>query len=100
MERAGEGNRLDALVMLTRGPATLTDHINGEGGSGSSWALAAIAGYPSVTVPAVEIFGLPMGLSFVGRPWSEARLLAFAADFESRTHARREPKFLPTIVVP
>lgn len=100
LDAALEGNRLDALVMLTRGPATLTDHINGEGGSGSSWALAAIAGYPSVTVPAVEIFGLPMGLSFVGRPWSEARLLAFAADFESRTHARREPKFLPTIVVP
>ena len=94
-----EANRLDALVMFSRGAATLTDHINGEGSSGSSWAVAAIAGYPNVTVPAAEVFGLPIGLSFVGRAWSDARLIALAADFEQRTQARREPKFLPTTVV-
>jgi len=74
--------------MLTRGVATLTDPLNGEGGSGGSSTLAAVAGYPSVTVPAVQFFGLPVGLSFVGRPWSEAKLLALAADFEAATKAR------------
>ncbi len=92
-------NKLDALVMFTRGTATLTDLINGEGGSGSSSTLAAVSGYPNVTVPAAEVFGLPIGLSFVGRAWSEPKLLALAADFESRTHARHEPKFLPTAEV-
>ena len=59
--------------------------------------MAAVSGYPSVTVPAVEFFGLPVDLSFVGRPWSEAKLLALAADFEAITKARREPRFLPTV---
>ena len=92
-----EANQLDALVMFTRGVATLTDPLNGEGGSGSSTTLAAVAGYPSVTVPAAEFFGLPVGLSFVGRAWSDVRLLALAADFEAATKARREPRFLPTV---
>ena len=96
LDAALDGNRLDALVMFTRGVATLTDPFNGEGGSGSSSTLAAVAGYPSVTVPAAQFFGLPVGLSFVGRPWSEARLLALAADFEAAAQARREPRFLPT----
>jgi Asp-tRNA(Asn)/Glu-tRNA(Gln) amidotransferase A subunit family amidase len=77
--------------------SSLTDPLNGEGGSGSSSTLAAVAGYPSVTVPATQFFGLPVGLSFVGRPWSEAKLLALAADFEAATKARREPRFLPTL---
>ena len=49
--------------------------------------MAAVAGYPSVTVPATQFFGLPVGLSFVGRPWSEPLLLALAADFEAATKA-------------
>lgn len=97
LDAALDGDRLDALVMFTRGVATLTDPLNGEGGSGSSSTLAAVAGYPSVTVPAVQFFGLPVGLSFVGRPWSEATLLALAADFEAVTKARREPLFLPSL---
>ncbi|MBI2814176.1 MAG: amidase [Opitutae bacterium] len=100
LDAALAANRLDALVMFTRGVATLTDPLNGEGGSGSSTTLAAVAGYPSVTVPAAQFFGLPVGLSFVGRAWSDARLLAFAADFEARTKARREPRFLPTAQLP
>jgi len=100
LDAAFETNRLDALVMFTRGVATLTDPLNGEGGSGSSSTLAAVAGYPSVTVPAAQFFGLPVGLSFVGRAWSDARLLALAADFEALTQARREPKFLPTAQLP
>jgi amidase len=97
LDPAFNGERLDALVMFTRGVATLTDPLNGEGGSGSSSTLAAVAGYPTVTVPATQFFGLPVGLSFVGRPWTEAKLLALAADFEAITEARREPKFLPTV---
>lgn len=91
-----DGEKLDALVMLTRGPAPLTDPVNGDASSGGSASLAAVAGYPSVTVPAVQVFGLPVGISLVGRAWSEAKLLALAADFEDHTHARREPKFLPS----
>ncbi|MBI5767752.1 MAG: amidase [Verrucomicrobia bacterium] len=93
-------HQLDALVMLTRGAATPLDPLHGESSSGGSATLAAVAGYPSVTVPAAQVFGLPIGLSFVGRAWSEARLLALAADFEARTKARREPGFLPTLTLP
>jgi amidase len=96
IDAAMDAGKLDALAMFTKGTATLIDPINGEGSSGGSSSLAAIAGYPSVTVPAAQVFGLPIGLSFVGRAWSEAKLLALAADFEARTRARREPRFLPT----
>lgn len=92
-------HRLDALVALTAGPAALTDPLYGGAsvGTGGSSSLAAVAGYPSVTVPAAQVKGLPVGLSFFGRAWSEGRLLALAADFEARTQARREPTFRPTI---
>jgi amidase len=99
IDAAMDGEKLDALVMLTRGAATPIDPLHGEGGSGGSSTLAAVAGYPSVTVPAAQVFGLPVGLSFVGRAWSDAKVLALAADFEARTKARREPKFLATIEV-
>jgi amidase len=94
-----DGEKLDALMMLTRGPAHLTDPVNGDASSGGSASLAAVAGYPSVTVPAAQVFGLPVGVSFVGRAWSEAKVLALAADFEAKVGARREPKFLPTVEV-
>ena len=99
IDAAMDENKLDALVVFTKGTATLTDLVNGEGGSGGSATLAAVAGYPSVTVPAAQVFGLPIGLSFVGRAWTEPKLLALAADFESHTHVRYEPKFLPTAEV-
>lgn len=100
LDAALEGGRFDALVMLTRGPASLTDHVLGEKGAGGSSTLAAVAGYPSVTVPAGEMFGLPIGVSFVGRAWSDAKLLALAADFEAQMRARQSPQFLPTAKVP
>lgn len=96
IDAAMDADKLDALVMFTRGTATPTDLANGEGGSGSSSGLAAVAGYPAVTVPAAHVFGLPIGLSFVGRAWSEPKLLALAADFEAQTKARRAPEFLST----
>ncbi len=93
-------HKLDALVALTSGPAWFTDPVNGDQYTGDTTTLAAVAGYPHITVPAGDVFGLPIGVSFVGRAWSEAKLIAFAADYEARTHARREPKFLPTIPLP
>lgn len=95
-------HRLDALVSLTTGPAGLGDPVYGgaSAGSGGSSGLAAVAGYPSITLPVAEVKGLPMGISFFGRAWSEDRLLAFAADFEAKTRARRQPKLLPTIGIP
>lgn len=93
-------HRLDAVVSLTNGVAWLTDPVNGDPYTGGSSTLAAVAGYPSVTVPAAQVFGLPVGLSFTGPAWSEARLLALAADFEAATKARRQPTFAPAVDVP
>jgi amidase len=94
-------HELNAIVALTTGPAGLGDPIYGgaSSGTGGSSGLAAVAGYPSVTVPAADVKDLPLGLSFIGRAWRDAELLALAADFEAHTKARREPKFLPTIDV-
>lgn len=94
-----EKHQLDALVALTTGPAGAGDPVYGGASTstGGSSGLAAVAGYPSVTLPTAEVHGLPMGISFIGRAWTEARLLALAADFEARTRARREPKLLSTI---
>jgi amidase len=92
-------NHLDAIVALTAGPAWVVDPVGGDSGSGGSSSLPAMAGYPNVTVPAAQVFGLPVGLSFFGRAWTEPKLIALAADFEAHTHARREPKFLPTAPV-
>lgn len=90
-------HRLDALVAPTDGPAWLTDLVTGDHFIGGSSSLAAVAGYPSVTVPAGRVFGLPVGISFFGRAWSEPRLLALAYAFEQATHHRTPPRFLPTV---
>jgi len=92
-------HRLDALVTLTTGPAALGDPVYGgaSGGTGGSSGPAAIAGYPSVTLPGADVRGLPLGISFSGRAWSEAKLLALAADYEARTRVRREPTLPATI---
>lgn len=90
-------HRLDALVTLTNGPGWPIDPVSGDSYTGGSSSLAAVAGYPSVTVPAGQIMGLPVGISFTGPAWSEARLLQLAADFERRTATRRPPEFLPSV---
>lgn len=87
---------LDALVAPTDSPAWMTDLIDGDHFLGGSSQLAAVAGYPSITVPAGFVFGLPVGISFFGRAWSEPVLLKIAYAFEQTTKVRKPPKFLPT----
>jgi amidase len=90
-------NNLDALVAPTGGPAWLTDHIAGDHFGGGSSSAAAVAGYPSITVPAGFVFGLPVGISFFGRAWSEPELLRVAYAFEQATRVRKAPRFLPSV---
>jgi amidase len=91
--------KLDALVAPTDSPAWLTDLIDGDHFLGGSSTIAAVAGYPSITVPAGFVFGLPIGISFFGDAWSEPTLLKFAYAFEQATHSRKSPKFLETAEV-
>ena len=88
-------NNLDALVGPTGGPAWLTDHINGDSFGGGSSGAAAVAGYPNITVPAGFINGLPVGISFFGRAWSEPVLIRVAYAFEQATKSQEGPA-LPT----
>jgi amidase len=90
-------NKLDALVAPTGGPAWLTDLITGDHFGGGSSNAAAVAGYPNINVTAGNIFGLPVGISFFGRAWSEPTLIKIAYSFEQATKARQAPRFLPRI---
>ena len=91
IDAALKQHRLDALLAPTNGPAWVTDHVNGDHFGGGSSTLAAVAGYPNVTVPAGQVHGLPVGLSFFGAAWSEAKLIAIAHAYEQASQARRAP---------
>lgn len=90
-------HRLDAVVCVTGGPAWVIDPVNGDHFTGGDASYPAITGYPHVTVPAGQVHGLPIGLSFFGPAWSEARLLGYAYAFEQATRARGAPRFLPAV---
>jgi amidase len=90
-------NNLDAIVGPTGSPAWLTDLVNGDHFGGGSSGAAAVAGYPNINVTAGYIFGLPVGISFFGRAWSEPTLIKIAYAFEQATKARKAPQFLPSI---
>ncbi len=89
--------RLDALVAPTGNPAWPTDLVNGDHFTGSSSTPAAVAGYPSISVPAGFAFGLPVGISLFGRAWSEPTLIRLAYSYEQASKLRQPPRFLPTI---
>jgi amidase len=90
-------NKLDALIAPTGGPPWKTDLINGDHFTGGFSTASAVAGYPHITVPAGYVSGLPVGLSFAGRAYSEPVLIKLAYAYEQATKHRRAPQFLPGV---
>ncbi|HET7583715.1 MAG TPA: amidase [Gemmatimonadaceae bacterium] len=89
-------HKLDAIIAPTGGPAWTIDLLNGDHFTGGSSTPAAVAGYPNINVPMGLIHGMPVGLSFFGRAWSEPTLIRIAYAFEQATKHRAPPRFLPT----
>jgi len=89
-------HELDAIVAPTGGPAWTTDLVNGDHFGGGASTLAAVAGYPAVTLPAGYVFGLPVGITFFAGAWTEATLISMAFAYEQATKHRRAPRLLPT----
>lgn len=90
-------HRLDALVAPSYGPAWFSDVVGGSDGHGRVAGIAAVAGYPNLTVPMGQIRGLPVGFAFIGPAWSEARLLAMGAAFEALIGGRRPPTYAAAV---
>lgn len=97
IDAALKAQQLDALIAPATGPAWLTDHKAGDHFPGSGYSAAAVAGYPSLTVPMGSSDGLPLGIVFIGTAWSEARLVALGYDYEQLTRARKPPEYWPTL---
>jgi amidase len=93
IDKVMDENKLDALVAPTGAPAWITDLIRGDNSGGGFTSPAAVAGYPHITVPAGFVQGLPCGISFVGRAWSEPKLIAIAFAYEQATRRRRAPTY-------
>jgi amidase len=89
-------HNLDAIVAPTNSPAWPTDLINGDAFLFGSSGFAAVAGYPLVSVTGGYVFGLPVGITFMGSAWSEPKLIRVASGFEAAADVQRAPRFLPT----
>jgi amidase len=100
LDTALTANRLDALIAPTNGPAWMTDLVNGDRYTGGDSSFAAVAGYPSVTVPMGMVQWLPIGLSFIGTAWRDFDLLRYAYAYEQSTRLFRAPGFRPTVSAP
>lgn len=92
-----EKDKLDALIAPSMAPAWPTDHVLGDHFVGAGYGMAAVAGTPSLTIPVGDASGLPLGITFMGRPYSEGELLGFGFALEQTTKARRAPEFKPTL---
>jgi amidase len=100
IDRMLQEQQLDLLVGITTTPAWRVDRVYGDTDAPSNTALAAVAGYPHLTVPMGQVQELPVGLSFIGTAWSEPALLAAGFAYESRENGFTPPKFIPTLEVP
>ena len=92
-----ERGRLDAIITTSTSPAWPIDHVLGDHFVGAGYGVAAVAGTPSITIPAGESFGLPVGITLLGRPWTEGELLGYAYALEQQLRARKAPGFIPTL---
>lgn len=97
IDAALKAQRLDALIAPTTGPAWRTDPVHGDAFPGAGYGAAAVAGYPSISVPIGASNGLPLGMVFMGTAWSEPRLIELAYAYEQLTRARTPPQYLPTL---
>jgi len=96
IDKVMKEHKLDAIVAPSGGAAWPVDWINGDHFTFGSSSPAAVSGYASITIPAGYVFGLPVGLTFIGGPYHEPTLLKITYAFEQKTKIRQKPKFLPT----
>ncbi len=92
-----KSQNLQALIAPATGPAWITDTLTGDHFAGSGYSAAAVAGYPSLTIPMGSSNGLPLGIVFMGPAWSEPRLIGLGYAYEQLTRARMPPQYWPTL---